>query len=197
MTQVSVTHSITLWILLNLLLDITLCTNVRKQGILFQTQWDSPADANAIIWSNRTESEVETQVPAHILGIFIYQEGTFLVIERLVALEPELKKNDPFHPFGFLIASSLFRDSCHPIEVIPLKDLVTLFAKTTYYDDVLCMNVIHVLPILKVRHWHFLASCCIIHRWYTQELHIQANSGDSGDIGPDNLDIDEEVMDWE
>jgi hypothetical protein len=135
---------------LNLLIDITLCTNVRKQGILFRTQWDSPADANAIIWSNETDNETDTQVPAHILGIFIYQASTFLVLERLVALEPELKLKDPFRAFGFPIAGALFHDRCHPAEVVPLKDLVTLFAKTTYYDDILCLNVVHVLPILKV-----------------------------------------------
>jgi len=169
---------------------------VRKQGILFRTQWDSPADANAIIWSNETDNEPDTQVPAHILGIFIYQAGIFLVLERLVALEPELKLKDPFHPFGFPIAGALFHDHCHPTEVVPLKDLVTLFAKTSYYDDVLCLNVVHVLPILKVWCQLFLSSHCIIH-WphLLQELHIQV---DPVDTGPDNLNVDpdEEVMDW-
>jgi hypothetical protein len=60
-----------------------------------------------------------------------------LVLERLVALEPELKLKDPFRAFGFRIAGSLFHDRCHPAEVVPPKDLATLFAETTYYDDVL------------------------------------------------------------
>jgi hypothetical protein len=131
-------------------IDITFCIRMRKEGMAFSTVARSPKDANVIV------KDAEDIFPAHILSMFMYsheqpRSQLYAVIERHIALNDIHKESDPYAPFGFTVAGSLFYNDFHPMEIVNASRLVTLFAKTVLPWDRIACDVVHVLPLFKVR----------------------------------------------
>ncbi|KAH7916868.1 hypothetical protein BV22DRAFT_1052853, partial [Leucogyrophana mollusca] len=134
---------------------VVFCVKIKRDGIIFQTSQRSPKDANAII-----RDANETEVPAEIQSIFMDKDlqhqkrepRVFVIVKRFVALGPTEKKWDPYRRFGWVVAGALFFDILHPAEVIEVENLVTLFAKTSYYHRQIRAKIIHALPIKRVGH---------------------------------------------
>jgi hypothetical protein len=153
---------------------------MRKEGMVFSTVARCPKDANVIV------KGVEDIFPARILSMFVcdreqQHSQLYAVIERHIALSDTHKESDPYAPFGFTVAGSLFYNDFHPMEVVNASRLVTLFAKTVLPWDRIACDVVHVLPLFKVRTFN---TCGIVLRNHSnlhqQTPYVEISDPDTG-----------------
>jgi hypothetical protein len=114
-----------------------------KDGIFYRPHDLSLVDSHAFIGF---------QTPVRIRSIFTItsRAGIFVVVERYAPLTAAHKQQDPFIEFGFEVAGTLFYDLLSKPEVVAADKLSGVFGKTAYYNDVIRVDVIHVMPRNKV-----------------------------------------------
>ena len=146
---------------------------MRLGGVFYQPYCRSPKNANVIL--RKVSSPATTIdpalptaenadfVPSQILAIYsrksaqesgIALSEVFLAVKRHIPLTEAEQVADPYREFGFVIAGGLFSPHFSPPEIVPVDDIVCLFAKTHFKHDTFVgiRSAIHVLPLIKVNH---------------------------------------------
>jgi hypothetical protein len=124
--------------------------------MVYQAKNRSPKDANVVVRSSLAGNS-DNVVPARILSLFSDRRTlesevrSYIIVEKHVALSFTDRRHDPYLQFGFVAAGSLYHDRYHAPEVMDGDDLVTQFGRTLFFLDKIRADVVHVLPIFKVR----------------------------------------------
>jgi hypothetical protein len=124
--------------------------------MVYQAKNRSPKDANVIVRSSLSGNS-DNVAPARILSLFSdrrtleNQVRLYVIVEKHVALSSTDRRHDPYLQFGFVAAGSIYHDRYHAPEVVDGDDLVTQFGRTLFFLDGIGADVVHVLPVFKVR----------------------------------------------
>ena len=126
---------------------------IKHLGMTFSANGVSPGNSRVIIGS------VTDWVASKITDIFAVPVGNerkieiYLVVETYARLTTREARKDPYKRYPH--AGRLFRNEVHKTLVVKAQDVLCHFAETSVHVRGLEKEVLHVLPLLRVREVSF------------------------------------------